>query len=225
MNKYVIGDIHGCYDQFMNVLKQVNFDYNKDLLISLGDLCDRGPEPINVLDELFKIKNKILIRGNHDEVLLYWLKTGRDMFNGGNGFSITKNKFHTDVNKETYNQYINLLESQINYYIDKENRLFIHGGYDYYNLISDPIQDELEFSWNRQLNRDVFERQIFNLPLRTRDNFTKIFIGHTPTLSFTNIDLPFNGPSNKILWNLDTGCCFGGKLTLMNIDTEQFYQA
>lgn len=41
---YVVGDIHGCYSLLYTKLTQLGFDFSKDRLISVGDLCDRGPD-------------------------------------------------------------------------------------------------------------------------------------------------------------------------------------
>lgn len=38
VNVYVVGDIHGAYSLLKEKLESVNFDYNKDLLIAVGDL-------------------------------------------------------------------------------------------------------------------------------------------------------------------------------------------
>ena len=39
---FVVGDIHGCYDELLLALNAINFDYSKDILFSLGDIVDRG---------------------------------------------------------------------------------------------------------------------------------------------------------------------------------------
>ena len=41
---YAVGDLHGCYNLLMNKLQQIGFDFEKDHLISVGDLVDRGPQ-------------------------------------------------------------------------------------------------------------------------------------------------------------------------------------
>ena len=41
-NIFVVGDLHGCYTLLMNELDKVSFDPARDLLISVGDLVDRG---------------------------------------------------------------------------------------------------------------------------------------------------------------------------------------
>lgn len=66
-NIYVVGDIHGEYQKLKALLTKVNFDYDNDTLISLGDVVDRGSDSYSVIEELLKIKNLIAIQGNHDE--------------------------------------------------------------------------------------------------------------------------------------------------------------
>lgn len=46
MNTYIIGDIHGMYDKLISCLKQVNFDYNHDTLIQLGDVVESKYEVV-----------------------------------------------------------------------------------------------------------------------------------------------------------------------------------
>ena len=53
---YIIGDIHGVYDKLINCLQQVNFNYESDTLIQLGDVVDRGPDSYLVVEELLKMK-------------------------------------------------------------------------------------------------------------------------------------------------------------------------
>ena len=42
---YVLGDIHGCYDKYEEMLKRIRFS-DDDTLFVLGDVVDRGPEPV-----------------------------------------------------------------------------------------------------------------------------------------------------------------------------------
>ncbi|MFT8209556.1 MAG: metallophosphoesterase [Symbiopectobacterium sp.] len=41
---WVVGDLHGCYQQLKQQLVARNFDERCDLLIAVGDLIDRGPD-------------------------------------------------------------------------------------------------------------------------------------------------------------------------------------
>ena len=40
----VVSDIHGCVDEFKQLLNKVNFNAEEDQLVLLGDYVDRGPE-------------------------------------------------------------------------------------------------------------------------------------------------------------------------------------
>ncbi|MCI5958593.1 MAG: metallophosphoesterase [Lachnospiraceae bacterium] len=67
MGTYVISDIHGCYDEFMEMLEKIQF-HDDDNLICAGDYIDKGPKNAEMLYWILNAPfNAILIRGNHDE--------------------------------------------------------------------------------------------------------------------------------------------------------------
>jgi bis(5'-nucleosyl)-tetraphosphatase (symmetrical) len=43
MSTYVIGDVHGCFDQFIRLLDKIEYDSQVDKIILTGDLVNRGP--------------------------------------------------------------------------------------------------------------------------------------------------------------------------------------
>lgn len=66
VNVFVVGDIHGCYTLLMDKLRDLNFNFNKDFLIAVGDLVDRGIENekcIGLLDNAWFVS----IKGNHED--------------------------------------------------------------------------------------------------------------------------------------------------------------
>ena len=73
MSTYVIGDIHGCFDQFTELLKRINYKKDKDKLILLGDLVNRGPDSLSVINYCMADSSIITVLGNHDLYLLYLL--------------------------------------------------------------------------------------------------------------------------------------------------------
>ena len=79
MRKFVIGDIHGNAKGLLSCLSKIRFDYENDLLICIGDLCDskEKSDTYKVLLTLLKIKNLILIKGNHDVKLIKYFKDGK----------------------------------------------------------------------------------------------------------------------------------------------------
>ena len=66
---YVIGDLHGGYDIFQHLLKNINFDTTKDRMISVGDLIDRGPKNLECL-ELLREPWFHAVLGNHEQMML-----------------------------------------------------------------------------------------------------------------------------------------------------------
>ena len=46
---WVVSDIHGCYQRLMDELKRRHFNPYEDLLISVGDMIDRGPDSVKSL--------------------------------------------------------------------------------------------------------------------------------------------------------------------------------
>ena len=77
----VLGDVHGNYKALKQVFERCDFDPEKDLLISLGDLVDGGKESFKVIDYFIALKDfcniePMFIKGNHDVFLVDWLETG-----------------------------------------------------------------------------------------------------------------------------------------------------
>ena len=72
MPSYVIGDVQGCFDELVLLLDKINFDSNNDELIFAGDLINRGPKSLEVLEFCLDNKKSIeVVLGNHDIYLLY----------------------------------------------------------------------------------------------------------------------------------------------------------
>ncbi len=67
MATYVIGDVHGCYNELISLLNKINFDIWKDKVIFVGDLVGRGPEPAKVLDLIIGLNSTAkTVLGNYD---------------------------------------------------------------------------------------------------------------------------------------------------------------
>jgi len=100
---FVIGDIHGCFDQLEEALAHFDFDPARDRAFSVGDLIDRGPRSPAALEWLEKPWFHACL-GNHEEMMLLsasdptqqlsWL-----LFNGGAWWleqdAATREKFMT----------------------------------------------------------------------------------------------------------------------------------
>lgn len=242
------GDLHGNFKGFKQALERCNFDYDNDTLISLGDVVDGHSESFEVVEELLKIQNLIKIRGNHDDWWLSWIKYGTHHWQQGakvTGESYIKNL----INKEDFflydystgsarvrlttahlpDSHINFFETQIPYYIDSQNRLFVHGGFNRHFSIEDPIHNNEDvLMWDRDLwsqalswegmSKGMLEEK---LKFKMSDNFSEVFIGHTST-QFWKSDIPMKAAN---IWNLDTGGGFKGKISIMDINTKEYWQS
>ena len=66
---YVMSDIHGHRRRFDSVMKQINLQ-PEDTLYILGDVIDRNPDGIRILQELRAKPNVKLLLGNHELMML-----------------------------------------------------------------------------------------------------------------------------------------------------------
>ncbi|MGM0480910.1 MAG: symmetrical bis(5'-nucleosyl)-tetraphosphatase [Pseudomonadota bacterium] len=72
MSFYVVGDIHGCYKELMQLLDQVGFSYQHDTLWCVGDIVARGPDSLAALKFFAEAPADSVhtVLGNHDLNLL-----------------------------------------------------------------------------------------------------------------------------------------------------------
>ncbi|MBY8963249.1 serine/threonine protein phosphatase [Flavobacterium sp. D11R37] len=223
----VIGDVHGAYRALQQVLERAEVTKN-DELIFLGDYVDGWGESPQVIDYLIKLKSEyrcIFMRGNHDDLLLEWLKTGEyteQWFTHGGQLTTEKYK---DLSKDRLELHILFLESLEDYYLDGHNRLFVHAGFTNLNGVKHEYFTRM-FYWERTLWETALaldDRLDHNHPQYPK-RFTlyhEIFIGHTPVtrIGETTPQLKAN------IWNVDTGAAFKGPLTVMDADTKEFWQS
>lgn len=226
----VIGDIHGGLKALIQVLQKAEIKQN-DILIFLGDYVDGWSESPSVLDFLIALSEQqkcIFIRGNHDELLLDWLENRHEnlkeelWFNHGGKATVDA---YLNISTETKQKHITFLKSLRNYYLDAENRLFIHAGFTNMNGVSQEFFPKLMY-WDRTLWEVALcldETMDTNSPLYPKRLriYSEIFIGHTP-ISKTEIVPPLYKNS---VWNLDTGAAFLGVLTIMDCNSKVFWQS
>lgn len=219
---FVMGDIHGCYKALLQCLERSNFDKENDTLIQLGDVVDRFPHSKECVDELLTIKNLITIKGNHDEWLNLYINKGIHGSNWTQGAQTTLGSYMDDegiVNiPDSHRKFFN---EQLNYFIDNKNRLFVHGGFNRHFPINQQNVNYIYY-WDRDLWYTALSMdQIDEHNFKTKDNFDEIFIGHTSTINWGTVE-PMKACN---IWNLDTGGGFNGKLTIMNVDTKEYFQS
>jgi len=215
--KFVIGDIHSHYDEMMELFEKVNFDFDDDTLISLGDLVDRGPKPIEVIETLMKIKKFIHILGNHDEWCYQYLvnKDQPAEWISQGGESTLKAYLNNQAYQESH---ISFFEKARLYYIDEANRLFVHGGFNHRIPFNLQLDNKELLTWDRSLVLTAMEYEQYD---QTFSEFSEIFVGHTPT-QFIKESIPKKFGN---LWMLDTGVYISGLLSILDVESKEFWQS
>jgi serine/threonine protein phosphatase 1 len=227
MRTLVIGDIHGGLRALHQILDRANVT-PKDRLIFLGDYVDgwsQSPQVIDYLIELKKTHNVICIRGNHDELLREWLADSKDneqWYQHGGEATVSAYQTVKDVTKK---RHIQFLESLCDFYLDDQNRLYIHAGFTNMNGIYFEYFPKM-FYWDRSL----WETALALDPTMQPDHkfypkrlklYKEIYIGHTP-VSRIGETTPIQ---KATIWNIDTSAAFKGPLTIMDVDSKEFWQS
>lgn len=76
MTTYFIGDIQGCYISLMQLLEQITYNAQNDTLVLCGDMVNRGPKSLEVMQFILEQQNIRFVLGNHDIYALYYLLGG-----------------------------------------------------------------------------------------------------------------------------------------------------
>ena len=67
MANYAVGDIQGCYKEFVKGLKKIKFNQEKDYLWLTGDLINRGPDSLKTLEKIYELRSRVhMVLGKHD---------------------------------------------------------------------------------------------------------------------------------------------------------------
>ena len=66
---YVLSDIHGNLFRFTSIMEQIQLQPS-DTLYILGDVIDRYPHGIQILQSIMRMSNAKMILGNHEHMML-----------------------------------------------------------------------------------------------------------------------------------------------------------
>ena len=230
---YVMSDLHGEYEKYRKMLEKIRFS-DQDTLYVLGDVVDRGPEPVKLLKDMAGRENVFPIMGNHDAMACRLLKillveiteeNAENHIDGGlmrelmewmaDGGDQTMKDFRRIGAEERADLLDYLGDFSLYETVDAGDRTFIlvHAGLHHFapgRRLSSYRPDELLFE------KQDYGRQYFEDP--------SVFIvaGHTPTLSIAG-KAEIYRENNNIL--IDCGAAFeGGRLACLCLDTmEEYY--
>jgi len=215
MKTFVIGDIHGSYKAMVQCFDRSSFDYNNDRLVVLGDICDGFAQVDRCIDELIKIKHCHCIVGNHDQWALKWAQTGwKETVWLSQGGRATIESYGGHKMPQAHIEFL----QKATFWFESEGRIYMHGGFDPLKPLS--AQDNDEFIWNRSLIDQALKVNAINPDYQFSD-FKEIFVGHTPTIKFDSI-IPIKLCN---VWDMDTAAGWGGKLSIMDVNTKQYWQS
>ncbi|CAA7603212.1 phosphoprotein phosphatase [Acididesulfobacillus acetoxydans] len=207
MKTFVIGDTHGCFGEFEDLMTKLGPNLKSDKLIMLGDYIDRGPQSWEMLQEIIHLhetygeSHVILLRGNHEQMAIDFLLSQENsfLFNGGNE-TLTSLKRHNG----SLEHYLDFFTNMALYHED-EDFIYVHGGIE--PGVSMPNQKQEVMLWIRD--------EFYGYPNTTGKT---VIFGHTPTLFINNGHTPIRMHNN---YALDTGCVYGGCLSALEIDQGQ----
>ena len=248
----VCGDIHGGYKSLLQVLERCNFNSEEDQLICLGDYVDGWSETAEVIQYLLELESQcvykpIFLRGNHDSWAEEWFTYGtrRDIWLMQGGQATIYSYIRTGLVANALHK--SFFQRLHNYYIDEQNRGFVHGGFISKNGLGHEVYQS-DYYWDRTLweiamavDKDfkLIDKGDFRTNPYRFEKHLEIYLGHTSTgcwlikphlPEYQYSEQPKQGriitPMNRCnVWNLDTGGGYEGRLTIMDIDTKEFWQS
>ncbi len=193
----IIGDVHGCHKELKKLLKKVKADPEKDKILFIGDLINKGPDSRKVW-ELYKAYNGTCIMGNH-ELSLLELAQGK-LHKHSKYFDALRKNFGSKFDEFVADV------SQFPLWYEDHELMLVHGGLvpglhpdqtDPWHLVTIRTWDGEGHDLKSESNPPWFD-------LYEGDDL--VVFGHWAALG--GLDRP------KVI-GLDTGCVYGGELTCL----------
>ena len=133
MAVYVCSDIHGHEDLYRKMLEKIGFS-SEDTLYVLGDVIDRGPQSISMLQDMMKRENVICLLGNHELMMYTYCRISREKdawLLDCNGGLITKSEFSqlTIPKKKAVLDYLENMYLQVEVQAEGKKYLLSHSDF------------------------------------------------------------------------------------------------
>jgi serine/threonine protein phosphatase 1 len=195
----IIGDIHGCYNDLLRLLDKIS-PSESDTVVALGDIIDRGPDSVRVLNLFRSRQNFESIIGNHERKHI----TGYYSY----AQEITKIQFGTE-----YPEAINWLK-KLPYYREYESAIVIHAAIE----PGIPLENQREEVLCGSSSGEKYLKNIFN-----GTPWYEFYEGSKPIIFGHNV---FDGSAlvyGDKVYGIDTGACHGGYLTAITLPDFKMY--
>ena len=215
---FVISDLHGQYDLFLKLLEKINLK-REDLLVIMGDICDRGEKSYEIYMKCMKMMklgyNLKFILGNHEDMLLEDLEndyplryeTEYSIYRHSKYF---ENKTMTEWHQENFFDEIRWLVKWLKncpLIIYGNKNIFVHAGLDLQTKLEK--QERETVLWTRE------EFWIDEESMLEEYRSKNIYFGHTP-----NINGRISEKTDKI-WDIDCGAFFTHFLGCVEVKSKE----
>lgn len=219
----LIGDIHGCIDEFKELIDKLSYNKETDRLILLGDLIDRGPDSVGVV-ALAREMDLECVMGNHEHKFVKWYRshgTRNDVYDTNAYY-----QYFTDADVN----YIHQMSSYI--HLPEQNIVVVHAGLRGGISLTNQTKDDLYYI--RYMDSDskfISLKKINRLGKEATDAhfWTENWYGPESVVYGHNVH-SYEQPliaevrPGVFCYGLDTGCVFGGRLTALVLETKEIVQ-
>ena len=204
MQRLVVGDIHGCWIEFKELLDQAGLS-NGDEIIALGDFVDRGPDSPRVLDFFQTQPNARAIQGNHERKQI---RSSRGEVKAALSQRITRQQLGTD-----YANALTFFES-LPLYLEYPEANIVHGYWEPGLSIHAQRETVLAGTMGGEKHlRENYDRPWYEL----YDGDKPIIVGHH---NYLRNHQPF--VYRDRVFGIDTSCCHGSALTAIILPDFRF---
>ena len=221
---FVIGDVHGCYDEMLELLALASSEVPNMLPVFVGDLVNKGPKSIEVLRKI-RTMDAFVVMGNHDMAVIknyinykdHPDETLRDKF-----------KWIVDMTDEDL-CYLQNLPHLIK--IPSCNAIIVHAGIQIGVPLDEQSPRELTHVRNVVLDKESklpVTKELVDEGVPWASLWTgpeHVYFGHDAVRRLQKYPLATG---------LDTGCVYGGKLTgcfintgnkkILEVSAEEMYE-
>ena len=234
--KYVVSDIHGCYDKYNELLEKLDLGEG-DTLYVLGDVIDRGRDGFKILLNMYRRSNVVCIMGNHERMAMKAFngflrclpgkkakltrseKEARDLwFDNGGMTSLVNLLTLTPEERVEVIKYMYSMPIYMEVEAGGQQFVLVHGGFG-------------GFTKSRPLSNYAVSEIVWDRPEPDTEYYPdkRVIVGHTPvSMMYERAGMKMTEPRffhGKGFIDIDCGCVFpGGRLGCLCLDTmEEIY--
>lgn len=229
MGTYVVGDIHGHYDEWIKFKEKIEAKDSEAKFILVGDIVDRGPKPLEMLDwcleNITKDGKYQMILGNHELEKIMWMEAYFNLVSKYSGildvhvkdvkpdnYDFADHLIAKDIDNKTIKKYLKWMKN-LDYYkdltINNLRFIVVHANIAYSLLENDKIslkkKDDIDLEL---LDYITFNRELDGNYIL--DN-TILIHGHTPTCLGRNVNVGADPGRIRFTYNrvnVDCGLCY-----------------